>query len=106
MNWFKRKKRTFGNQEIPASPAGGRNWDIMKSGDQGTDRISGYPGTRLSGTRHLAGAPGTGRSKRLFRLATPVLLALFTGFLMIHTAAVLSDPAMVSQPGGGDVYPF
>jgi len=93
MNWFKRKKRTFGNQEIPASPAGGRNWDIGVSGDQGPDRISGYPGTRVSGTRHLAGAPGTGRSKRLTSYLLPLTSALFTAFLMIHTAVVLSDPA-------------
>ncbi|KKW36487.1 MAG: hypothetical protein UY82_C0023G0006 [Candidatus Uhrbacteria bacterium GW2011_GWC2_53_7] len=56
MNWFKRKKRTSGNPEI-------RDWDIGVSGyqRQETPRISGYPGTRLSGTCHPAGSSGTGR---------------------------------------------
>jgi hypothetical protein len=35
-----------------------------------------------------------------FRLFTPVLLALFTGFLMIHTAAVISAPVSFSSGGG------
>src|SRR3989338_7781801 len=91
MNWFKRKKRTSGNQEI-------RNWDSGKSGDQEAGspnpRITGspepgeFPNRRVSGTRHLAGAPGTVRSKRFFRLATPVLLALFTGILLIKTGVL------------------
>ncbi|KKW36484.1 MAG: hypothetical protein UY82_C0023G0003 [Candidatus Uhrbacteria bacterium GW2011_GWC2_53_7] len=85
MDWFKRKKRTSGNQEI-------RNWDIGKSGDQETDRIPGSPDNRI---------PGTVRSRGLFRLATPVLLALFTAFLMIHTAAVLSSPQSFITGGGG-----
>ena len=36
-----------------------------------------------------------------FRLFTPVLLALFTGFLMIRTAAVLSSPQDFITGGGG-----
>ena len=68
MNWFKRKKRTSGNQEI-------RDWDIRKSGDQeaGSPEPGEFPNRLVS---------GTGRSMRLFRLATPVLLALFTSFLI------------------------
>ena len=58
MSWFKRKKRTSGNQEIPASPAGGRDWEIRKSGDQGTDRISGYPDNRIPGTGRIPESPG------------------------------------------------
>src|SRR3989338_1291800 len=64
MNWFKRKKRTSGNQEI-------RNWDIGVSGYQGTDRISGYPEPVIS-QEHPE--PGAGN--------LPLTSALFTGFLI------------------------
>ena len=76
MNWFRRKNRRSGDPEI-------RDWEIRRSGDQGPDRISGYPDTRIT---------GTARSQRLTSYLLPLTSALFTAFLMIHTAAVLSSP--------------
>ncbi len=66
MNWFKRKNR--------------------KSGDQETDRIPGSPDNRI---------PGTVRSADLFRLVTPVFLALFRGILLIRAGVLQSAPAAV-----------
>src|SRR3989338_3562111 len=73
MNWFKRKKREDGF------------------------RITGYPDNRITGTGQKPCVPdpripGTVRSKRLTSYLLPLTSALFTAFLMIHTAAVLSSP--------------
>jgi len=82
MNWFKRKKREDGF------------------------RITGYPDNRITGTGQKPCVPdpripGTVRSRRLTSYLLPLASALFTGFLMIHTAAVLSSPQDFITGGGG-----
>ena len=81
MNWFKRKKREDGF------------------------RITGYPDNRITGTGQKPCVPdpripGTGRRKFTSYLL-PLTSALFTAFLMIHTAAVLSSPQDFITGGGG-----
>ena len=103
MNWFKRKKR------------------------EDRFRITGYPDNRITGIGQKpcvpdpripgSSSPGSPDRRMSFSYVIPVLLALrlrsvlapsvveglalFTGFLMIHTAAVLSSPQDFITGGGG-----
>ena len=107
MNWFKRKKR------------------------EDRFRITGYPDNRITGIGQKpcvpdpripgSSSPGSPDRRMSFSYVIPVLLALrlrsvlapsvveglalFTGFLMIYTAAVLSTPTTATQgdwSGGAD----
>jgi len=82
------------------------NPEIRKRTGSPDPRITGYPDNRITGTGQKPCVPdpripGTGRSKRLTSYLLPLTSALFTAFLMIHTAAVLSSPQSFITGGGG-----
>ena len=58
-------------------------------------------GFRVQGTGRIT---GTARSSRLTSYLLPLTSALFTAFLMIHTAAVLSSPQDFITGGGGSEF--